>query len=79
EIVSAQDYVPQNWFAPTSTWPVGSESVDRRGFLLPADIVPGHYQVTLRLYDPATGAVAETPMGQDIVLGTVEILIDDEG
>ncbi|MCB0126850.1 MAG: glycosyltransferase family 39 protein [Caldilineaceae bacterium] len=79
EIVSAQDYVPQNWFAPTSTWPVGSESVDRRGFLLPADIVPGHYQVTLRLYDPATGAVAETPMGQDIMLGTVEILVDDEG
>jgi len=33
----------------------------------------------LRLYDPATGAVAETPMGQDIVLGTVEILVDDEG
>jgi hypothetical protein len=73
EIVLAQDYVPQNWFAPTSTWPVGTPMVDRRGFLVPTDLAPGTYQITLRLYDPTNGAVAETPMGQDIDLGTVEI------
>lgn len=74
EIVLAQDYVPQNWFTPTSTWPVGAPMVDRRGFLLPADLPTGTYQLTLRLYDPANGAVAETPMGQDIDLGPVEIV-----
>jgi hypothetical protein len=73
EIVLAQDYVPQNWFAPTSTWPVGAPMVDRRGFLVPTDLAPGTYQITLRLYDPTNGAVAETPLGQDIDLGTVEI------
>lgn len=77
DIVSAQDYVPQNWFAPTSTWPVGAENVDRRGFLLPDDIRPGIYQITLRLYDPSSGAVAETPIGQDILLGSVEIVTAD--
>jgi hypothetical protein len=74
EIIMAQDYVPQNWFAPTSTWPVGGTTVDRRGFLLPTPISAGTYQVTLRLYDPATGAVAESAVGQDIVLGSVEIV-----
>jgi hypothetical protein len=47
--------------------------VDRRGFLVPTDLAPGTYQITLRLYDPTNGAVAETPLGQDIDLGTVEI------
>ncbi len=74
EIVLSQDYVPQNWFSPTSTWPVGASMVDQRGFLLSADFPAGTYQLTLRLYDPTNGAVAETPMGQDIDLGPVEIV-----
>lgn len=76
EIVVAQDYVPQNWFAPTSSWPVGGEAVDRRAFLLNDTISPGAYQITLRLYEPATGAVAESPAGQDIPLGNVEIVVN---
>ena len=74
EIVLAQDYVPQNWFTPTSTWPVGAPIVDRRGFLVSTDLPAGTYQITLRLYDPTNGVVAETPLGQDIDLGTVEIV-----
>lgn len=73
QIITAQDYAPHNWFTPTTTWPVGVEMVERRAFHLPFDFAPGTYQITLRLYDPATGAVAETPLGQDIVLGVVSV------
>jgi len=73
QTVTAQDYAPHNWFTPTPTWPVGQEMVERRAFHLPADFAPGTYQITLRLYDPATGAVAETPLGQDILLGVVSV------
>ncbi|MEZ4735732.1 MAG: glycosyltransferase family 39 protein [Caldilineaceae bacterium] len=73
QIVTAQDYAPHNWFTPTTTWPVGAEMVERRAFHLLLDFAPGHYEVTLRLYDPVTGTVAETPLGQDIVLGVVAV------
>lgn len=73
QVLLAQDYAPHNWFTPTTTWPVGQEMVERRAFHLPADFAPGTYQITLRLYEPATGAVAETPLGQDILLGAVSV------
>ena len=73
QISEAQDYAPHNWFTPTNTWPVGAEMVERRAFLLPIHFAPGQYQITLRLYEPATGAVAETPIGQDILLGEVTV------
>lgn len=73
QVVTAQDYAPHNWFTPTNTWPVGTEMVERRAFLLPVDFAAGVYQITLRLYEPATGAVAETPLGQDILLGAVTV------
>lgn len=73
QVLLAQDYAPHNWFTPTTTWPVGQEMVERRAFHLPADFAPGPYQITLRLYEPATGAVAETPLGQDILLGAVVV------
>jgi hypothetical protein len=34
---------------------------------------PGSYLVTLRLYDPTNGVPVETPAGQDVQLGTVEV------
>lgn len=73
EPLVTQDYVPQNWFYPTSQWSVGESVPDRRGFLLPLDAPSGDYQLTLRLYDPGSGAVAESPAGQDIVLGSVRV------
>lgn len=73
QLIEAQDYAPNNWFTPTNAWPVGAEMVERRAFLLPLHFAPGQYQITLRLYEPATGAVAETPAGQDILLGAVTV------
>lgn len=73
QVVLAQDYAPHNWFTPTTTWPVGGEIIERRAFLLPPDFASGSYQVTLRLYEPTTGVVAETPLGQDILLGVVTV------
>ena len=72
QMVISDDYVPQNWFAPTSQWAVG-EAVDQRALLLPVDLPAGAYVVTLRLYDPTNGAPVETPAGQDVILGTVEV------
>ena len=72
QVLIADDYLPQNWFAPTSQWAVG-EVVDQRALLLPADLPAGTYLVTLRLYDPANGVPVETPAGQDVLLGTVKV------
>jgi hypothetical protein len=71
-VILADDYMPQNWFAPTSQWSLG-EVVDQRALFLPVDLPAGPYQVALRLYDPANGVPVETPAGQDVVLGTVEV------
>lgn len=73
QVLAADDYVPQSWFAPTSTWAVGSPATDQHALRLPDDLAPGRYAVTLRLYDPATGAALETAAGQDVPLGEVEI------
>ncbi|MCC6457405.1 MAG: hypothetical protein IT328_20790 [Caldilineaceae bacterium] len=73
QVLIADDYVPQNWFAPTSQWVVGAGAVDQRALLLPADLPPGSYLVTLRLYDPTNGVPVETSAGQDVQLGTVEV------
>jgi 4-amino-4-deoxy-L-arabinose transferase-like glycosyltransferase len=72
QVVMADDYVPQNWFSPTSQWAVGAMT-DQRALLLPVDLLPGTYLVTLRLYDPATGVPVETQAGQDVLLGRVEV------
>ncbi len=67
------DYVPQNWFAPTHVWVVGSMATDQHALIVPAELAPGRYQVTLRLYDPASGAAVSTPAGQDVLLAEVEV------
>jgi hypothetical protein len=72
QVILADDYVPQNWFAPTSQWVVGS-ATDQRALFLPVDLPAGTYVVTLRLYDPANGVAVETAAGQDVQLGTVEV------
>lgn len=72
-ILASDDYVPQNWFAPTPQWVVGAPAQDRRALLLPADLPPGPTLITLRLYDAATGVPVDTAAGQDVVLGEVEV------
>lgn len=78
QVVMADDYVPQNWFAPTSQWVVGETAVDRRALILPETLPPGRYGVTLRLYDPANGVPVETDAGQDVLLGEVDVVAAGE-
>lgn len=72
-VVQSVDYTPQNWFAPTNVWVVGQPARDQRGLLLPADLPPGDYRLTLRLYDPATGAAVMTAAGEDVELAVLAI------
>jgi 4-amino-4-deoxy-L-arabinose transferase-like glycosyltransferase len=72
-VVQSVDYTPQNWFAPTHVWVVGQPARDQRGLLLPADLPPGDYRLTLRLYDPATGAAVMTAAGEDVVLAELTV------
>ncbi len=74
EVVAADDYVPQGWFAPTSTWAVGADAFDRHALRVPDDLASGRYAVTLRLYDPLSALPVETPAGQDVVLGEIEVV-----
>jgi len=74
ESVYTQDYVPQNWFAPTRVWLVGQPAVDQRGILVPQNLADGRYRVTLRLYDSVSGAAVETTAGQDVTLGEIEVI-----
>ncbi len=73
-LIQSQDYGPQNWFTPTSTWPIDELTADQRAFLLPRALPAGRYQITLRLYDPTNGVAVETPAGQDVKLGEFEVV-----
>ena len=73
EVVATADYVPQNWFAPTNVWIVGQPATDQRGLWLPEELEPGIYRLTLRLYDPNSGAAVETTAGQDVLLAELTI------
>lgn len=72
-VVQSVDYTPQNWFAPTNVWIVGQPARDQRGLLLPRQLPPGDYRLTLRLYDPATGAAVMTATGEDAELATLTV------
>lgn len=69
----SRDYVPQNWFWPTSAWPAGATVVDQHGLEILPDFAPGRYRIALRLYDPADGTPVETELGQDVTLHEIEI------
>jgi hypothetical protein len=73
-VVESWDYVPQNWFAPTPIWIVGQPATDQHAILIPHSMAPGTYRVTLRLYDPATGAAVETDAGQDVTLAEITVV-----
>jgi hypothetical protein len=73
EVVQSVDYVPQNWFAPTNVWLVDRPATDQRGLRLRDDLPAGDYRLTLRLYDPATGAAVDTAAGQDLPLAELQV------
>lgn len=70
---AAEDYVPRDWFSPTSRWEVDNETFDPHGLLLPPDLPPGPYRVTLRLYDAATLIPLTTAAGDDVTLAEATI------
>ena len=70
---AAEDYVPRDWFSPTSKWEIDNEMFDPHGLLLPPDLPPGPYQVTLRLYDAATLIPLATAAGDDVTLAEATI------
>jgi len=73
EVLQSVDYVPQNWFAPTHVWLVDRPATDQRGLRLRDDLPAGDYRLTLRLYDPATGAAVDTAAGQDVLLAELQV------
>jgi hypothetical protein len=88
-ILLADDYIPQNWFTPTSQWPVSAgdndPTRDQHALHLPPDLPPGRYLVTLRLYDPANGIAVDATgtslldgqnmVAQDVPLGEIEVMV----
>jgi hypothetical protein len=73
-VALTQDYVPQNWFAPTSAWLENRPARDQRGILIPPELPAGSYDVTLRLYDATSGLPLQTTQGSDVILGKVEVV-----
>lgn len=70
---AAEDYVPRDWFSPTSKWKVDNETFDPHGLLLPSDLPSGLYRVTLRLYDATTLIPLTTAVGDDVTLAEATI------
>ncbi len=70
---AAEDYVPRDWLSPTSKWKVDNETFDPHGLLLPPDLPPGLYGVTLRLYDATTLVPLTTAVGDDVTLAEATI------
>ncbi|MBI3958455.1 MAG: hypothetical protein HY328_06570 [Chloroflexi bacterium] len=74
--LAQRDGQPVLWLRPTSGWQPGERIVDRYGLLLPADLPPGEYSVTVGLYDPETGERQPSSAGPGdfaIQLGPVRV------
>ncbi len=74
QVRAANDYVPQNWFAPTNVWFVDQPATDQYGLMLPDDLAPGSYHVTLRLYDPYSGSPVGTAAGIDVPIAEFQVM-----
>jgi len=53
--LAQNDGPPHNGLAPTTTWSIGEEVIDRRALLIPQAISPGRYALMVGLYDKSTG------------------------
>jgi hypothetical protein len=76
--VAQQDSEPGGGLAPTPSWPVGQTVADNHGVLIPADLPPGQYTVSLGLYELFTGqrlplTLAGEAAGDRLPMGTVTI------
>lgn len=78
ELIAQTDAEPVGGFRPTDTWESGEALVDRYGLLLPADLHPGAYTLTVGMYDlsgsrlPITAA-GGAPLGDSLTLTQVRV------
>lgn len=72
-LLAQSDGEPAGWTRPTTGWAVGEVIIDGREVNVPADAVPGEYELRVGLYVTG-GSRLLTPTGDDaIVLGTVVV------
>ena len=55
---------PQDSFYPTWRWQAGESAAEQRHIQLPPDLVPGIYQVALRVHDFSAGRTLDVPGGE---------------
>lgn len=77
KVAAQKDSPPLDGRFPTSSWPAGSEYVDRYALALPASAGPGIYQVEVGMYRPDDGVRLRALSGSDhdnrILLGSVKV------
>lgn len=75
---------PQGAFRPMNEWRAGETVRDNHGLLLPDDLLPGLYEVWVKVYDWQTGAVLPVvgrdsiADGEAVLLTTVEVVAAQE-
>jgi hypothetical protein len=80
---AVEDREPLGGLRPFHEEPAGSEIRDRQAVLIPAGTPPGAYNLKLGLYRLDTGEWLEvrdqhgSPLGVEMVLGTVEVRVPD--
>jgi hypothetical protein len=79
QMVLQQDSQPVGGFRPTSGWMRGRRVPDYYGFILPADLPPGRYQIWVAMYEwpslerlPVTGPDGDD-WGDHVALAEIEI------
>jgi hypothetical protein len=69
EIVAQADGPPLDGWYPTSWWSIQELIVDKRTFLLPADLVAGTYDLVVGFYD----LVSDQRFGEEYPLGSITV------
>ncbi len=69
ETIAQADGPPLDGWYPTSRWLPGTRIVDQRTFPLPADLMPGQYDLFVGFYDLTSGE----RFGREYPLETIEI------
>jgi hypothetical protein len=77
ELVAQHDGPPLDGAAPTSTWQPGELKYDVHRLALPADLLPGAYQLALKVYwygdNQPLPALTAGETGEYAVLGTIQV------
>jgi mannosyltransferase len=74
QVVAQQDSEPAGGALPTDGWQVGATYADQRSLFVPFGLPPGHYQLIVAVYDPATGQRLPTAQGDGATLDQLEII-----